>query len=93
MFILPRASGEGMNVVIASEAKQSRRRPRSGLLRRFAPRNDEAFSRRAFAPELCQPRHVKNEDREACEKAQGVGPRFLNALRRLRHFQFQTNKK
>jgi hypothetical protein len=79
-----------MNVVIASEAKQSRRRPRSGLLR--FTRNDEAFSRRPFAPESCQPCHVKNEDQEACEKAQGVGPRFLKGLRRLRHFHSNDDK-
>jgi hypothetical protein len=30
-----------MRVVIASEAKQSSAEPPSGLLRRFAPRNDE----------------------------------------------------
>jgi POT family proton-dependent oligopeptide transporter len=38
---LHKAKEEGRNLVIASAAKQSRRSARTGLLRRFAPRNDD----------------------------------------------------
>jgi hypothetical protein len=38
------ACGGVTPTVIASEAKQSRRRRRTGLLRRYAPRNDGVYS-------------------------------------------------
>jgi hypothetical protein len=52
-----------------------------GHLRVTAQKSAQAqtFSRRAFAPELCQPRHVKREDREAARKPKGWGPGFSKA--------------
>ena len=47
--------------------------------------NAKSFSRRPFASQRRQPVYVKNEDRQACEKAQGRAP-FSTGLRRLRHF-------
>ena len=59
-----RAAGEGVaNLVIASEAKQSRVATASGtgLLRRFAPRNDELFALMS-APSQ-RPKEPRAEDR------------------------------
>ena len=52
--------------------------------RRYPPALGEvkralSFSRRALAPELCQPRHVKREDREVVRKPKGWDPGFSKA--------------
>ncbi len=48
-----------------------------------------AFSRHPFAPELCQPCHVRCEDRKLARKPKGWGPGFSKAYAVFAIFNFK----
>jgi hypothetical protein len=62
--------------VIGPAKGRTRWPPPQGDGKRAVFAQAKSFSRRLFAPELCQPRHVKREDREALRETKGWGPGF-----------------
>ena len=53
----------------------------------------KSFSRHALAPELCQPRHVKREEREALSETKGWDPGFSMRYAVFANSNSMTNKK